>query len=45
MAQEAIEAAEVNDFSKLETLMMVMTQPFEEQIEHQKFANKSPMWA
>ena len=45
MAQEAIEAAEVNDFSKLETLMIVMTQPFEELIEHQKFANKSPMWA
>ena len=45
MAQEAIEAAEVNDFSKLETLMIVMTQPFEELIEHQKFADKSPMWA
>jgi uncharacterized protein YdiU (UPF0061 family) len=45
MAQEAIEAAEVNDFSKLETLMIVMTQPFEKLIEHQKFANKSPMWA
>ena len=45
MAQEAIEAAEVNDFSKLETLMIVMTQPFEDLIEHQKFANKSPMWA
>ena len=45
MAQEAIEAAEVNDFSKLETLMIVMTQPFKELIEHQKFANKSPMWA
>jgi uncharacterized protein YdiU (UPF0061 family) len=45
MAQEAIEAAEINDFSKLETLMIVMTQPFEELIEHQKFANKSPMWA
>ena len=45
MAQEAIEAAEVNDFSKLETLIIVMTQPFEELIEHQKFANKSPMWA
>ncbi|MDB2677960.1 YdiU family protein [Gammaproteobacteria bacterium] len=45
MAQEAIEAAEVNDFSNLETLMIIMTQPFEELIEHQKFANKSPMWA
>ena len=45
MAQEAIEAAEVNDFSKLETLMIVITQPYEELIEHEKFANKSPIWA
>ena len=45
MAQEAIEAAEVNDFSKLETLMIVLTQPYEELIEHEKFANKSPIWA
>jgi len=45
MAQEAIEAAEVNDFSKLETLIIVMTQPFEELIEHQEFSNKSPIWA
>ena len=44
MAQEAIEAAEVNDFSKLETLIIVMTQPFEELIEHQEFSNKSPIW-
>ena len=45
MAQEAIEAAEVNDSSMLETLMIVITQPFEELIEHEKFANKSPIWA
>ena len=45
MAQEAIEAAEVNDSSKLETLMIVITQPYEELIEHEKFANKSPIWA
>ena len=45
MAQEAIEAAEVNDFSKLETLITVMTQPYEELMEHEKFANKSPIWA
>ena len=45
MAQEAIEAAEVNDFSMLETLMIVITQPFEELIEHENFANKSPIWA
>lgn len=45
MAQEAIEAAEVNDSSKLETLMIVITKPYEELIEHEKFANKSPIWA
>ena len=45
MAQEAIEAAEENDSSKLETLMIVITQPYEELIEHEKFANKSPIWA
>jgi uncharacterized protein YdiU (UPF0061 family) len=45
MAQEAIEAAEVNDSSKLETLMIVITQPYEELIEHEKFATKSPIWA
>ena len=45
MAQEAIDAAEDSDFSKLETLIAVLTNPFEELEEHQKFANKSPAWA
>ena len=45
MAQEAIDAAEDSDFSKLETLILVLTKPFEELEEHQKFANKSPAWA
>ena len=45
MAQEAIDAAEDSDFSKLETLIVVLTNPFEELEEHQKFANKSPAWA
>ncbi len=45
MAQEAIDAAEDSDFSKLETLIVVLTKPFEELEEHQKFANKSPAWA
>ena len=45
MAQEAIDAAEDSDFSKLETLIVVLTNPFEELKEHQKFANKSPAWA
>ncbi|MDC0905273.1 YdiU family protein [Gammaproteobacteria bacterium] len=45
MAQEAIDAAEDSNFSKLETLIVILTQPFEELKEHQKFANKSPAWA
>ena len=45
MAQEAIDAAEDSDFSKLETLIAVLTKPFEELKEYQKFANKSPAWA
>ena len=45
MAQEAIDAAEDSNFSKLETLIVVLTKPFEELEEHQKFANKSPAWA
>ncbi len=45
MAQEAINAAEDSDFSILETLIVVLTKPFEELEEHQKFANKSPAWA
>ena len=45
MAQEVIDAAEDSDFSKLETLITVLTKPFEEHEEHQKFADKSPAWA
>ena len=45
MAQEAIDAAENSDFSQLETLITVITTPFEELKEYQNFANKSPAWA
>jgi hypothetical protein len=45
MAQEAIDAAENSDFSKLETLIEVITHPFDELGQYQKFANKSPAWA
>ena len=44
MAQEAIEAAENNDFSSLETLIIILSKPFEEHEEFQNFANKSPAW-
>ena len=45
MAQEAIEAAQNNDFSALETLIIILSKPFEEHEEFQNFANKSPAWA
>jgi len=45
MAQEAIEAAENNDFSALETLIIILSKPFEEHEGFQNFANKSPAWA
>ncbi len=45
MAQETIEAAENNDFSALETLIIILSKPFEEHEEFQNFANKSPAWA
>lgn len=45
MAQEAIDAAEESDFSMLETLIIILTKPFEEHKEYQNFANKSPAWA
>ena len=45
MAQEAIEAAENNDFSALETLIIILSEPFKEHEEFQNFANKSPAWA
>ena len=45
MAKEAIDAAEESDFSMLETLIIILTKPFEEHKEYQNFANKSPAWA
>ena len=45
MAQEAINAAENNDFYMIETLISILTKPFEEHEEFQNFANRSPAWA
>ena len=45
MAQEAIDAAENYDYSKLETIITVITNPFKELQKYQNFANKSPAWA
>jgi uncharacterized protein YdiU (UPF0061 family) len=45
MAQQVIEAAEESDYSKLETLIKIITNPFEEHEDFRSFAEKSPEWA
>ena len=45
MAQEVIEAAESSDFSALETLIEVITSPYDELEQYKHFANRSPDWA
>ena len=45
MAQQVIEAAEESDYSKLETLIKIINNPFEEHEDFRSFAEKSPEWA
>ena len=45
MAQEAIEAAEESDFTVIEKLIEVITNPFDELDEYKHYAEKSPAWA
>ncbi len=45
MAQEVIEAAENSDFSAAETLIKVITSPYDELEQYEHFANRSPDWA
>jgi len=45
MAQEVIEAAENSDFSAAETLIEVITSPYDELEQYEHFANRSPDWA
>ena len=45
MAQEAIEAAENLNLSMLETLIEVITHPYDELEQFEYFASRSPDWA
>jgi uncharacterized protein YdiU (UPF0061 family) len=45
MAQEVIEAAEELNYLELETLIKIITKPFEEHEDFQSFAERSPEWA
>lgn len=45
MAQEAIDLAEAGDFSRIEALMEVLSDPYIEKEKYKKFAEKRPEWA
>lgn len=44
LAQNAITKAEEGDFSEVEKLRLLLTQPFAEQPEHEKYADFPPDW-
>jgi len=45
LAQQAIAAAERGDYSELVTLQTVLEHPFDEQPDHERFAEAPPAWA
>ena len=45
MAQMAIEAAEKEDFSVINELYVLLKNPYDEQLEHEKWFAKRPEWA
>ena len=45
LAQNAIEAAQRHDFSEIETLRQILSNPFDEQPENEAYANLPPDWA
>jgi uncharacterized protein YdiU (UPF0061 family) len=45
LAQDAIDAAEQGDLSKVHRLLDVLRRPFDEQPEHEALAQKRPEWA
>ena len=45
LGEEAIRAAKLKDYSKVETLLMLMQSPFDEHPEHEKMAGLPPDWA
>jgi len=45
LAQQAIELAEQQDYSLLHQLQQVLSKPYDEQPEFEKFAEKRPAWA
>jgi uncharacterized protein YdiU (UPF0061 family) len=45
LAQQAIELAEQGDFSEIEKLKVLLTNPYDEQHDHNIYAQKRPDWA
>ncbi|MFZ6686634.1 protein adenylyltransferase SelO [Undibacterium sp. SXout11W] len=45
LAQNAIEKAQNKDFSEVAKLLSILENPFDEQIEHEKYAKLPPDWA
>jgi len=45
LVQVAIDKADRGDFSEIEKLLMIMKKPYDEQTEHQSYAQKRPEWA
>ena len=44
LAHQAIKKAEQNDFSEIEVLMKLLSQPFDEHLEYEDYAKSSPDW-
>jgi len=45
LSQQAIDGAEQGDYSALRTLQKVLTNPYDEQPEFEKYSAKRPDWA
>ena len=45
LAQQAIELAEKGDFSEIHNLQHLLKQPYDEQKDYEKYAQKRPSWA
>ena len=45
LAQQAIELAEQGDYSEILKLQKILQNPYHEQVEYQKYADKRPDWA